>query len=206
MAAAGRRDAGRRLFPPALADGQRERTPTGRDHVYAVSVNVPLVSALVAAHIAASAIAPPALLPHAQPWHVGTRRVASAGCPRCIQVDSWGATVPYRDAPNDFPQRTMAVLGKNDVIIQVIRSWEPSPPRWVYTRRALRIRRSQIHANFEGNTTHGRVSLWSASTWRNGSLVQVYVFFGSSTPRPETVARAQRELDRTAFPRWVVRR
>ncbi len=108
--------------------------------------------------------------------------------------------------PNDFPHRTMARLAADDLIVQVLRSWEPSPPRWVFKKRPLRIRRPQIHASFEGNTTHGRVSLWSGATWRNGSFVQVYVFFGSPSPSATAIARAQRELNGTSFPRWVMRR
>ena len=150
-------------------------------------------------------VAPPAALPPLSGWHVGSARIASGSCPRCVQVDSWGATVRYRDAPNDFPHKTMATLGQSDVIIQVSRSWEPSPPHWVFAKRPLHIQRSAIHANFEGNTTHGRVSLWSSGTWRNGSFVQVYVFFGSPTPTASVVARAQRELDRTQFPTWIIR-
>jgi hypothetical protein len=160
--------------------------------------------ALLAAALA-SAVAPPAALPRGHGWHVGTARIASASCPRCVQVDSWGSTIRYRDAPNDFPHRTMARLGRDDLIVQVLRSWEPSPPRWVLTRRPLRIRRSQIHASFEGNTTHGRASLWSSATWRNGSFVQVYVFFGSPSPGAAAIARAQSELDHTSFPRWTIR-
>jgi hypothetical protein len=164
-----------------------------------------LRSVAFAAYVGAISVAPPAALPHAAGWHTGTARIANESCPRCIQVDSWAATVPYRDAPNDFPHRTMATLGPTDVIIQITRSWEPSAPRWEHTKRPLRIRRAEIHANFEGNTTHGRVSLWINSTWRNGSLVEVYVFFGSSNPRSDVVARAQHELVGTRFPAWIFR-
>ena len=160
--------------------------------------------ALLATGLVASVVAPPAALPHTHGWHVGTARIAGQSCRRCVQVDSWGSTIPYRDAPNDFPHRTMARLGADDLIVQILRSWEPSPPTWVFTRRPLRIRRAQIHAGFEGNTTHGRVSLWSSATWRNGSFVQVYVFFGAPSPGAAAIARAQRELDRTSFPRWTI--
>jgi len=99
----------------------------------------------------------------------------------------------------------MAALGKDDLIIQLIRSWEPSPPRWEFTKRPLHIRSDQIGANFEGNTTHGRVSRWASATWRNGSFVQVYLFFGSPQPTVSDIARAQHELDGTRFPDWIVR-
>jgi hypothetical protein len=115
------------------------------------------------------------------------------------------STVRYLDAPNNFPEKTMATLGADDVILQVIRSWEPSPPKWEFERHPLRIVRSQIHAGFEGNPTRGRVSEWITSTWRNGSLVQVYVFFGSPVPTASTVAHAQRELSGTRFATWTIR-
>ena len=158
---------------------------------------VPLLAALV--------IAPPALLPHGPGWHVGTANVRSGSCVRCVQQFSRASTVTYLDAPNDFPQKTMGTLEADDVILQVTRSWEPSPPKWEFERHPLRIVRSQIHANFEGNTTHGRVSEWLTSTWRNGSLVGVYVFFGSPVPSASTVARAQRELRGTRFATWTIR-
>ena len=160
---------------------------------------------MIAALLAALVIAPPALLPHGSGWHVGSAIVRSHSCPRCVEKFSRASTVRYLDAPNDFPQKTMETLGPDDVILQVTRSWEPSPPKWVFERHPLRIVRSQIHPNFEGNPTHGRVSEWITSTWRNGSLVQVYVFFGAPNPSPATVARTQRELDGTRFATWTIR-
>jgi hypothetical protein len=159
---------------------------------------------VVAAFLAALVVAPPALMPSAGGWRVATARVPSVGCTRCVQTFSRASTVRYRDAPNDFPQKTMATLGPNDVIEQVTRSWEPSPPAWEHERHPLRISRASIHANFEGNTTHGRVSIWAATTWRDGSLVSVYVFFGAPKPAPAVVARAQRELDGTRYPPWKI--
>ncbi len=99
----------------------------------------------------------------------------------------------------------MATLGPDDVILEITRSWEPAPPKWEFERHPLRIVRSQIHAGFEGNPTHGRVSEWITSTWRNGSLVQVYAFFGAPVPMAATVARTQRELDGTQFATWTIR-
>ena len=160
---------------------------------------------MVAALLAALVIAPPALLPSGSGWHVGTAAIRSDICPRCVQKFSRASTVRYLDAPNDFPQKTMATLGPDDVILQVTRSWQPSAPQWQGKRRPLRIVRSQIHAGFEGNTTHGRVSQWITSTWRNGSFVEVYVFFGSPIPTAATVARAQRELSGTRFAAWTIR-
>lgn len=114
--------------------------------------------------------------------------------------------MPYRDAPNDFPQNTMAILGRNDIIVLLLRSWQPNEPGWALQRHPLHIAASQIHPNFEGNTTHGRVSLWLAETWRHGSNVQVYVYFGSPHPSARVIARAQHELDQTALPVWRIRR
>jgi hypothetical protein len=160
---------------------------------------------MIAALLASLVIAPPAVLPHRPGWNVGTARIANRSCPRCVQTDSWASTVRYRDQPNDFPQQTMTKLGPRDLIILVTRSWEPSAPRWEFQRQPLHIRSSQITAGFEGNTTHGRVSRWSRATWRNGSFVTVYVFFGSPRPTATSVARAQRELDATLFAPWTIK-
>jgi hypothetical protein len=160
---------------------------------------------MLAPLLAALVIAPPALLPGGSGWHVASATIRSHSCPRCVQKFSRASTVRYLDAPNDFPQKTMPTLGPDDVILQVTRSWEPSPPKWEFMRHSLRIVRAQIHARFEGNPTHGRVSEWITSTWRNGSLVQVYAFFGSPSPTASTVAQAQRELDGTRFAAWTIR-
>lgn len=64
---------------------------------------------------------------------------------------------------------------------------------------------SRSARSFEGNTTRGRVSLWARTTWRNGSFVQVYVFFGSPRPSGAAIERAQLELDATRFPQWSIR-
>jgi hypothetical protein len=161
---------------------------------------------MLAVLFVALVIAPPALLPDGHGWDVGSASVRSHSCSRCVEKFGRASTVRYLDAPNNFPEKTMATLGADDVILQVIRSWEPSPPKWEFERHPLRIVRSQIHAGFEGNPTHGRVSEWITSTWRNGSLVQVYVFFGSPVPTASTVARAQRELSGTRFAGWTIRK
>lgn len=161
--------------------------------------------AVVAELLSALVIAAPAVLPHSHGWSGGTARIPNSSCPRCVQVDSWVSTVRYRDAPNEFPHKTIATLGPADAILIVIRSWQPAPPVWMKRQHPLRIERSQIHANFEGNTTHGRVSLWAATTWRNGSAVEVYVYFGSPVPSRAAVKRVQRELDAARFPRWSIR-
>lgn len=146
-----------------------------------------------------------AQLPSATGWNGGTARIRESSCPRCVQVDSWAATVPYFDMPNDMPHRTMAALGPNDVIILILRSWQPSPPAWTLQRHPLRVTAARTTASFEGNTTRGRVSLWSGTTWRNGSFVSVYMFFGSPRPSGAAIERAQHELDATRFPQWSIR-
>jgi hypothetical protein len=62
-----------------------------------------------------------------------------------------------------------------------------------------------VRTSFEGDTTHGRVSLWTGSTWRAGSYVSVDVFFGSPAPSPAVIAAAQQELDGARFARWSIR-
>lgn len=154
----------------------------------------------------AGVAAPPARLPAGAGWHVGAARLAAAGCPRCVQTESWASSVPYADPPNQLPPwRTLAALPRDGVLVHVTRAWEPSPPRWIHRRRALRIDRSAIHANFEGNAG-GRVALWSSSTWRAGSYVSAWVFFGRPVPTTAQVGHAQGELDGTSFPAWHIPR
>jgi len=149
-------------------------------------------------------VAGAAELPRGAGWYAGSARIPIRSCPRCVQVDSWASTTPYLDAPNNLPSRTMGTLGANGVIVWVIRSWQPVEPTWALKRHLLRIQPSLIHPNFEGNPTHGRVSLWLVTSWLNGSSVQVYVYFGSPVPRPSAIARAQQELDGTTFPTWQI--
>lgn len=154
----------------------------------------------------AGVAAPPALLPAHAGWSAGAARIVAAGCPRCIQTESWASSIPYADPPNQLPPwRTLAALPRNGVLVHVTRSWEPSPPRWIYRRRPLHVDRGAIRTNFEGNAGE-RVSLWSTSTWRRGSYVTVWVFFGRPVPTASEVARAQAELDGTSFPAWHLRR
>jgi hypothetical protein len=153
-----------------------------------------------------SAGARPAGLPHQPGWYVGEARVATPGCARCVQTASWASTIPYLDKPNDFPQRTMTALRARDAIVLVTRSWQPARPRWMSQRHPLRIVRALIDAGFEGNPTHERVSEWLGASWRAGSFVSVYVFFGSPTPLARDVARAERELAGTTFPIWSLGR
>ena len=162
------------------------------------------ILSIVVALLAMSAT-PPARLSAGSGWHPGSARLPDAGCARCIQTESWASSVRYADPANQLPPwHTLAVLPRHGIVVHVTRAWEPSPPRWIYRKRPLKIVRSEIHANFEGNAD-GRVSLWSTSTWRAGSYVTAWVFFGAPSPASADVARAQSELDRTRFAGWHVR-
>jgi len=163
------------------------------------------ILSIAGALVIGASVAPPARLPTAGTWLVGSARLPAAGCARCLQTESWASTAPYADPPNQLPPwRTLARLRRHGVLVHVTRSWEPSPPAWIHRKRPLTIVRSAIHANFEGNAD-SRVSLWSASTWRAGSYVTVWVFFGAPSPSSADVAHAQAELDGTGFPAWHVR-
>jgi hypothetical protein len=147
-------------------------------------------------------VAPPAHLPPSPGWHVGAAHVSTPGCSRCLQTESWASTIAYRDRPVDFPQRTITVLPSRGIVIHVTRAWQPAPPAWMLRRNPLRIVRSAIRPNFEGNPTNGRVSQWLGTTWRAGSYVTVYVFFGTPRPSAALVARAQAELDGVRLAAW----
>jgi hypothetical protein len=90
------------------------------------------------------------------------------------------------------------------VIVHVTRSWEPSPPAWVHRVQPLRITRAGTTASFEGNTTGGRVSRWTGSTWRAGSYVSVWVLFGRPSPTAAELRSAQAELDGALFAPWRI--
>jgi hypothetical protein len=148
--------------------------------------------------------APPARLP-AGGWHVGAKRISAVGCGGCVQTESWAATVAYRDPPNQLPpHRTMAALARDGVIVHITRAWEPSPPAWMRQTHPLRITRAGTTASFEGNTTRGRVSRWTGSTWRAGSYVSVWVLFGRPAPAAAQVRRAQAELDGAVYAPWRI--
>jgi len=171
-----------------------------------VVVPVGLVAAAVVGGASAAGSAPPAKLPPSPGWHVGSTRLEYAGCARCVQTESWASTIPYRDPPNQLPpHQTMAVLPRTGIVVHVTRAWEPSPRAWMLRQRPLRVHRAEIHTNFEGNTSGGRVSLLSISTWQAGSYVTVWILFGSPSPSRTTVARAQAELDRVQLAPWNLR-
>jgi hypothetical protein len=137
--------------------------------------------------------------------HVGSVRVIDSACRGCVQTESRASTIAYRDPPNQLPpHRTMAALPPAGVIVHVTRSWEPSPPAWVRRVQPLRVVPSAVTASFEGNTTRGRVSRWTGTTWRGGSLVTVWVLFGRPTPTAAQIRRAQAVLDHAAFPPWRI--
>jgi hypothetical protein len=147
-------------------------------------------------------------MPRGAGWQVGSVRLegAASGCARCVQTESWASSVRYLDPPNQIPPwRTLARLQRHALLVHITRGWEPSPPRWIHRRRPLIIDRNAIFANFEGNSA-GRASRWSTSTWRAGSYVTAWVFFGAPQPSAADVARAQGVLDRTVFPLWHVDR
>jgi hypothetical protein len=150
-------------------------------------------------------VAPPARLPAGSGWLAGSTRIINPGCAGCIQTETWASTVRYRDPPNQLPpHRTMAAMRAHDVVVHVTRSWEPSAPPWTKRQHPLRILRSLTRANFEGNTTHGRVSLWTGTSWRAGSYVSVWVLFSAPMPAKADIARAQRQLDRATFAPWHI--
>jgi hypothetical protein len=152
--------------------------------------------------LALAFVASPAMLPQRPGWQVGGVRVPTQGCARCVQTESWASTIPYRDRPMDFPQHTITVLPPRGIVIHVTRSRRPLPPSWMLRRNRLRIVRGAIRGNFEGNPANGRVSQWLAATWRAGSFVTVYVFFGVPRPSAALVGRAQAELDGMRLPVW----
>ena len=46
--------------------------------------------------------------------------------------------------------------------------------------------------------------MWGGTTWRNGSVVSVYAYFGSPIPTAADVARVQCELDGARYAPWTI--
>ena len=77
---------------------------------------------LIVATLAASAALAPAQFQHRPGWHVGAGHVHA--CPgvsraRCVQVTSRAATVPWRDCLECLPHRTLALLPRDGVAMQL---------------------------------------------------------------------------------------
>jgi len=112
-------------------------------------------------------------------------------------VNSWAATVQWRDCPDCLPHRTVARLRPDGIALQLQLSVERAPPTWM---RPLawppRIR--GVSAPFEGLPP--RIGVYQKIGFVRGHTVSLFAFFGRPHPTPRQLARARAELATVKFP------
>jgi hypothetical protein len=144
---------------------------------------------------AASLALLPALFAAHGGWHTGHDRVHA--CPgvsasRCVSVESWAATVPWRDCGGCLPHRTIASLPPNGIALQVFVAVEHP---LVAKRRIAwppTIRARDVVAGGEGIASrYGVFQLFARAGARE---VYVWAFFGRAHPTRAQLARANAEL------------
>jgi hypothetical protein len=135
-------------------------------------------------------------------WHVGNNRVHSCvGVPQsqCSQVESWAATIRFRDCGNCVPpHKTLVSLPPTGISIQLILGWERKRLREPAFSWPPRIRTRDVVGPIEGGPQNvgsvqksGRIRGFSAYLW---------VFFGRRHPSAAQVARANAELGSATLP------
>lgn len=134
-------------------------------------------------------------------WHTGHGRVhACPGVsrPRCIEVESWAATIRWRGCGECLPHQTIAQLSRDGVALQIEVSVEHPLRTHAEIVSPPTITAGQVAAGFEGlPRTRGVYQ-------RFGNLgrkeVYVWAFFGRSHPTSAQLAAANAELRTLHFP------
>jgi hypothetical protein len=134
-------------------------------------------------------------------WQVGhTRPHTCVGVSRsrCVQGETWAATIRYRDCGAcSPPHKTLAALPPSGIVIQVTRAREHPPygplGSWPPTLRA-----AQAVRPFEGERGHIAVIQRFVRS-SNGVEHSLFVWFGRGHPTARQIARANAEL-RTVRP------
>jgi hypothetical protein len=131
-------------------------------------------------------------------WDVRRNRVHA--CPgvlasRCSQVTSLASTTRWRDCVECLPHKTLALMPRSGIAIQITVSVE-HPPRAGHTFAwPPRVKRAQVQAGFEGLPS--RIGVYqAASLIIKKREVSLFVWFGRSRPTVSQVSRANAELRR----------
>jgi len=133
-------------------------------------------------------------------WHTGSTRVhGCVGVPHCKQVESWAATVRWRDCGNCVPpHKTLATLPAAGVTIQLLLGRDAKTKRRPLLAWPPHIRGREVVGPFEGGPA------WISSAQRSGVLhgfdASLYVFFGRRHPSWAQLARANAELRTARLP------
>jgi hypothetical protein len=114
-------------------------------------------------------------------------------------VESWAATVRWRDCGNCVPpHKTLAVLPPAGVSIQLLLGRDAKTKRHPVMAWPPHIHARDVVGPFEGGPA------WIGSAQRSGVLrgfdAGLYVFFGRPHPTAAQLARANAELRTTRLP------
>lgn len=184
----------------SVQPGHRRRarwSPRRRSILITAGLAMALVGAGVAIAVSLLNVTPPRFSA-ADGWHVGSTPTHSCDVGvtrgRCILAEAWASTVPYRDCANCVPpQKTLAMLPRNGIIIQLTDARE----RPAYGRRGswpTRIGASQVITG-PGEGTPARIS-YTQLVVRSSNDVEhfLFVWFGRPHPTAQQLARANAEL------------
>jgi hypothetical protein len=132
-------------------------------------------------------------------WHTGVGRVHACSGERasCRYVNSWAATVRWRDCPECLPHRTVARLTPDGIALQLQLSRERDPPNWMRPL-AWPPRIHSVSAPFEGLPQ--RIGVYQKIGFVHGYTVSLFAFFGRPQPTPRQLSRARAELATVKFP------
>jgi hypothetical protein len=134
-------------------------------------------------------------------WHAGAGRVhACPGVPaaRCGQAASWTATVRWRDCADCILRRTLAVLPRQGIAVQIILGAE-HPSRAPAGRWPPRLRRRDVQAGMEG--IPNRFGIYQRLLRVGRYEPYVWVFFGRAHPTAAQLATANAVLAAASLPR-----
>jgi hypothetical protein len=104
--------------------------------------------------------------------------------------------VRYRDCANcSPPHKTLAVLRPNGIVIQLINARERPPYGRSGSWPPPRLRASQVHGGFEGETPSEHIGVIQLVVWsRDGVEHFLFVWFGRTHPTARQLSRANAEL------------
>ena len=145
--------------------------------------------------------ADPARFQPAPGWR--TRSIGTIPAGTSMLSVTVSSTIPYVD-PLDTgaPERTIARLDRDDILIQVRLDAENRGPP---PRRATKLRLGEPGPCSwgEGPPTHGVACAGGSSVVPAQYTASVVVVYGQPQPTPAQRARAQAELDRLVLPHWA---
>jgi hypothetical protein len=133
-------------------------------------------------------------------WYASVGEVHTCpGVPRsrCTQVESWAATIRWRDCAKCGFHRTASTLSANGIAIYLVLGSEPRQSSATQLRWPPRIRAREAGGPFEGLPRQG---YFGRGGRLRGFSAQLFVFFGRPDPTATAIARANAELRSAKLP------